>query len=73
MYRLYGRLPSEVYDQTPHDLLAVMFVKPLTKPPSVPLDSVPGLAKLNKAREKAGLAPTAGRGLKSVLQSVPDA
>lgn len=66
-------MPSDVWKETPHALLSIMFMRMPSQPVAVPLDSVTGLTRTNKAREKSGLPPIAGRGFKSVLQSVPDA
>lgn len=73
LYRLYGRLPSEVMGQTPHQLFAVMFVKRGDTPTAVPLNSLEALTRTNRMRAEKGLPPVTGRAFSSVMQSVPNA
>lgn len=70
LYRLYGRLPSDVWNETPHQLFGVMFRQ---QKPAVKLPPLEGLTRVNAARAKKGLPPVTGRMFASVLQSVPDA
>ncbi len=74
LFREFGRLPSELWAQTPHQLASLMrATQPNQAAASVPMDSVPGLAKANRARAAKGLPPVTGPAFKSVLKSVPPA
>jgi len=73
LLKTFGRLPSEVGEQTPHQLYDVAFgtAAKETAPPE-PADPVKVLADLNRKRAEQGLQPV-GQLFGKVLKHVPDA